>query len=328
MYFLKKIVNNNSMLKKSIRFIDENNLEQVFVGNVNIINKNISPFKEIIKNGDYFSYSAIFNDLEEYKFSFEEAFNFLVNVQEVGSFYFLFNNKFFNKGDVFKKVSALKEIENSKEKVDLLFSSLRDCNILFAIYIPKGNNYLVATDLEKYSENIFYLEKKIEEIKEEEPKLEVKPKEKSNRKSFFSTLIDPFIEDKFKFLFISVASLIISVAAVMAIYYCYTGKAVYYVFFAFSLVGAAFNFIIFKDYQKQKRMRWNDMTLCGISSIIGYLLGVAFYFIFLSVAKEIPESLTDVNKPVLYALAIFGGLELISVVASVIFTLLTKKKSN
>ena len=330
MYFLLKIVNNISMLKNSIKFIDEEEQQIEYQNQIEEIDKKIAPFSLMIKNGNYFTYTAVFDNNEEQKLLLENSFHLLVNVKEVGSFHFFFDSKTFQKQEIIDKVLLLKEIENPLEKVDEMFALLKEQNVLFVIYLAKGDKFLSKEQLEKYQENIFYVPKDNEEEKQEIVEEEHKEVKSQKFASKIADFFAPLLEDHIKFLFITIAALIISFAATMAIYYCYAGKTVYYVFFIFTLVGALFNFVIFKDYFKEGKYKYNDGILSALFIAVGYALSVGFYKIFLSLANDVPESLTNTSKPIIYALAIMLGLSVLSIGAALLVKILmpAKKEDN
>lgn len=329
------------MLKKTIKFINENNEEKSFSNAVNIIKKHESPFKEMITNGDYLSYSLILNDVDEYKITLEETFHLLVNVKGVGSFHFFFISKFFEKNDVIDKILGLKEKEDSKEKVDLLFDVLKPKNILFVIYIAKGETPVNENILETYQENIFYVAEEKPLVKKEETKEEVKEekvveekatKEKKEKRPFLEVLkkfFSPFISDKIRFLFIFVAAVIIGFTISIGIFDYYLDNKIYIFFFIFSFIGAMFNFIVFKDYFKEKDFKINDAILSICALLLGFALSIGLYFIFYNASKNKPESLTNSALPVLISIPIFLGLEAISIIlARLLKNLFAKKKED
>lgn len=411
------MLDNKHMLKKTIKFIDEEQKEIEFSERVNIIDKDDEPFKKIINNDNYLNYSVVFNNLDEYKIPLEDTFHLRVNVKEAGSFHFFFLSKFFNKSEVIAEVTKLKEQESPREKINLLFNSLSTRNILFVVYDPKGECLLRSNEI-PFQENIFIFEEPIVEIEEppvavEEEKIEeqaleevtkvpaveetkevvapigdvstlywanevkdklkqsnnervsnannqeineianrvaqkviedkhlrsdidktinryinsdefINPeKEKRERepldfqkiKKILADFFDPLIKEKLKFLFIVIASIIMSFTIEIGIFDCYADNKIYFFFFSFSLVGLIFNFIIFKDFFHDKQiLKYNDYVFAALSILVGFGAATGLFALFYGLTANKPESLANIGPVVGISIPIFLALEATSIV--------------
>ena len=128
-----------------IKFICLENEPLAFESNINLIQKDVSPFKEILKKNDYTSYSFVKD--EEGGFSFTNAFQLQVNVKGVGEFHLLFNRESFDKENIINGIAALKEIkvsdeESAKHKLNELFNLAKDYNPLFIISSLYKNSFI------------------------------------------------------------------------------------------------------------------------------------------------------------------------------------------
>ena len=282
------------MENKKLEFLLPDNQSLSFENQLNEVLDNVSPFKEILEKRDYSEYSVVFNEKKENAINLGDIFHLRVNVKKVGGFDFIFAKNSFKKDKIIEMISTLKEtpvesIEQAKDKVNALFDFVKEKNLLFMLYSPKGEFILQGEDL-----SIDVIKFYVERTEKPVPvKNDIKPKE-TNSDSFWGKICNffaPLKDNVVHYAFIMVSVFLIGFSSSVGIYYCYAKNNVFYFLFICSLVGAILNYFVYFDFFKKHKFLSNDFALTIIDILVSIGIAVAGFYVFYSLQKEIPESI-------------------------------------
>lgn len=309
----------------NITFFDSAEKSSLYKDSFNVINKNVSPFKEMIKKEDISSYSISINDEE--KISLKDTFLFLINIKESGSLYVLFNKSDFNKEEIIMKITELKDIkinnkESSIDKHKKVFDILESYHPLIYLYIEKHDYYLNKDELKEiYKGNspFFIIEK---EIEVEEPIIVSNNEER--KKFSFKNFILPLKKYKYHFLFLTVSSFLVGFAFSLGLFNSILNKGIAVLFYICVLVGAFLQTFIYYDYFKEKKIK-DKLFIYSLSfSVLGALLSMGAYSLYHSIDKT--EGKENVSFILLLMLSLV--VSLIFILISVLIGYLINNKKN
>ena len=296
------------MKSKSIEFISSDNQILKIENNNNEVLNIVSPVKELLEKRDCSSFYVVLNNE---KINLNEITQIKVNIKQVGLFNFFFKQEEkIDKWQLINSLSALMEtpVENSeqaKDKVNSLFKSIDGESALFVFYSPKGEFYLKNDDL-RFDVNIYV-------IKNTETSNQIEEKNKTANFSDdgFKGLINkvflflaPLKENIVHYAFILVSIFLIGFSSSIGVYYCYAHNNVFYFLFVCSIVGTILDYFVYFDFFKKHKLMSNDFILTIIDIIISIGIAIGGFYIFYSLQKEIPESITSVGKIILIMIAI------------------------
>ena len=322
------MTNNSFIIKamenKTITFLLLEEQSIKFENQVNEVLNNVSPFKEILDKGDYTDYSVYFDDNKEDITKLSEVFHLRVNVKNVGGFDFLFKQDSFEKDATIKKIVALKEMpvdnyEQAKEKANALFDIFKDNNPLFMLYSPKGEFPLLNNDLSIDTFKFFVKKEEkpapTKPVKKEKAITETKEPKENVFKSIWESLCSFFLplkENVIHYAFIMISVFLIGFSSSVGVYYCYAGNNVFYFLFVCSLVGGILNYFVYYDYFKNHKLLSNDSILTIIDIVLSIGVAIGGFYIFYTLQKEIPESLTGTTTILLIMFAVILGVNLLA----------------
>lgn len=297
------------------------------------VDANDFPFIEIIQQKDLSKCKL--DDL-----SFERIFQLKVNVKKAGSVIFLFDKEELNKEELIQGISPLGELpsvttEDLINKVKSLYELASKFNPKLSIYYPYGEITLMADCFVEQTNNVptLYvnnfeedmLDSKNKKYKKEdtnESRDEKEPKEKKKFK--FSNPFKILANDKYHYVFALVAAFLVGFTLDIAIFDMYLGKLIYIFFLICCLIGMVLNCFIYKDTFVSNGFKSMEFIVDVTVSLIGLGLSVGGYFIFLSLAKEIPNPKPSV---LLIIGPTLGALILSIAVAFLIKLLINKKRA-
>lgn len=282
-----------------IKFITPKNKEIIFETDVNEVEENLSPIKEIFKKGDFSQFTFVNN---EESISLENAFQLQVNVKNIGTFHFLFRNEGFQKEDIIKQISGLKDLnvdnaESAKYKVEALISIVKNYNPLFAIFKEDEDSYYYSYDLEMAVNHLFPLfiiKIKYDEgtdefsiggatLEEGEPITNKKPKFIKWDKN---KLVKELLRNKFSLLLIFVSTVLLQVSIPLAILNIYSKNALYIFLFICGVIGIAMNAYCYFDYFKNRGLGNPIFAASVISNVIGLGVGTGIFAIFYNISTK------------------------------------------
>ncbi len=311
-----------------MRLIDADNNTLDFDESFVVIEKDVSPFKEMMKKEDFSSYSISFDDSEE-KISLKDAFLLLVNVKDSGSIYALFPKDEFNKEEITKRLTELKEMKISNnfdalEKNKKALSLLDEYHPYMYLYVEKNDYYLTKEELEEIYKGdtyIFIVEKEKEEALISEDESSSSEKKKFSFKEFFS----PFKKYKYQFIFLTLASFLIGFAFSIGLFNSLLSNGISILFYVCMLVGAFLESFIYFDYFKEKDIKNKLFFYFLFFSILGSLLSMGAYSIYHLLDKS--EGKENLSFLLLFFLSV--GSSIIFIPISVfIGRLISKKKKK
>ena len=315
----------------NITFFDSAEKSYLYKEDFNVINKNVSPFKEMIKKEDISSYSISINNEE--KISLKETFLFLINIKESGSLYVLFNKSDFNKEEIIKKITELKDIkinnkESSLDKHKKVFDILESYHPIIYLYIEKHEYCLHKDELRKiYKGNspFFIIEK---EIEVEEPIIVTNKEEgkKEKKKFSFKNFILPIKKYKYHFLFLTVSSFLVGFAFSLGLFNSILNKGISVLFYICVLVGAFLQTFIYYDYFKEKKIK-DKLFIYSLSfSVLGALFSMGAYSLYHSIDKT--EGKENVSFILLLMLSLVVSLIFILISVLIGYLINNKKKKK
>ena len=306
-----------------------------FQDRFSLVNKDVSPIKDIISRKDL----SEFYYADENTISFKELIQIQVNVIDVGVMIFVFQTATFNKDSYISEVSKLKEMQINSfydvlSKMKALYAVSEPFNPLFVIYIPNGKYQIYDDCFKTMNTNIFtlYVTEAKQEVKVEANKVAIKQManknenkkegEKISFKERCSEIFGVIKKEKIHFLFSVIATLLLSVTLAIGVFDSYAGKMICIFFFICSLAGAFLNFMIYKDTYKQSGFKSLFNILTIVFSVIGIGVGLAIYMIFKSLTKDVPE----VQPHVLLIIALMIILYAISMALPLLISFIKEKK--
>ena len=282
-----------------MKFIRKDGSVISFQDRFSLVNKDVSPIKEIISRKDLSEF--YYADVDT--ISFKDLVQIQVNVIDVGVMIFLFETAKFNKDSFITEVSKLKEMPMTSfydvlSKMKALYAVSEAFNPLFAIYVPNGKYQIYEDCYKTIIGNIFtlYVTETKQEVEVETNKVAVKQikgqekkeKGKTSFKEKCSEIFGIIKKEKFHFLFSFVATLLLSVTVGIGTFDAYGGKMICIFFFICTLAGAFLNFMIYKDTYKQSGFKSLFNVLTVIFSAIGIGAGFGIYMVFKALTKEPP----------------------------------------
>ena len=279
-----------------MKFISNQGLELDYTETFNIVNRSLSPFKEILNKKDTSGFSI---ELEE-TISFENIFQLQVNVKQAGSFAFLFKKEGFNKEEAINEILPLKDMpsksnEDIINKTKALFEVANKHFPLMVIYKPNGKYFLEADALKEISGDLlcFFAEHVDNEVEEAN----------KDGKFKFENPFKLIAKEKMHFIFGIIAPFLITFTLSLAIYDIYAAKMIYIFFFICAAAGMFLNAFIYFDTIKAHRLKEMYTVLTIIFTLIGLGLGVGGYLVFKMLNKEPPKVLPSIMIIVLASLA-------------------------
>ena len=287
------------MDKKRIIFSAEEKETFSFDNLLNEISNTDPLFKPILKKEHNNDYCVSFD--EEEKVELSSTMQLQVNISTVGSFHFVLNDKDINRKEMIQSVSELREmevvdLESSKAKVVALFEIMKKYNLLFVLYEPKGNYQLSLEQLD-FNEFIFYVKQENEVLEEPKPVVENKKEvtivAKSNKKVGISKIFVPLQSDHIHYLFVVIATFLISFTIATGIYHMYKQNTIYIFFFVCTGIGAILNAFVYIDFFNKKNWAIWGLIWSIIFMGIGVLAGALGFYLFFSFQTENPESLSS-----------------------------------
>lgn len=347
-----------------MKFLNSSGFEVEYYSQFNEVNKESSPFKEIIEKKPLTDFSLLSDDA----ISFDNIFILQVNVKNAGAIFLLFNKDKWDKEEALSKISPLGELPSNTisdiiNKIRSLFQIVAPFNPVASIYSPSGELRIypdcfatLCNDIltfylsnegeiikaspakEKTSLSSFFAKYKKSEKKEnknEEPAKEVEEKptvekqseekpHKEKSKFKFENPIKVIAQDKFHFLFALVATFLIGFTISVAIYDCYLCKAIYIFFFVCALVGSVLNAFIYYDTLKAHKIKSMYSLITAIANLVGVGLSFGGYAIFVNLSKEKPDKEPMFIIIVLIILAVVG----LSIAGSFLIKFINNKRKH
>ncbi len=291
-----------------IKFICLEKEPLAFESNINLIQKNVSPFKEILKKNDYTSYSFVKDEDEANGFSFTNVFQLQVNVKGVGEFHILLNRENLDKDNLINGIASLKEIivndeESAKYKLSELFNLVKDYNPLFIISSLFKNSLInneSLLSLYQLDVPLFYVDEPKEAI--EEKVIEPTSIEKEKTHTGFKHIGQVIVKNKYHLLLLLVASLLIESTIPLGILNVYSQNGLAVFLFICAVIGMAMNGYTYWDYFKKRGFKDPLFLLSIISDLIGFGGGIGGFVIFYNISTK-PENDIGLGKYIL-----IGGL--------------------
>ncbi|MCQ2802564.1 MAG: hypothetical protein MJ225_02715 [Bacilli bacterium] len=333
------------MASLDILIKDENN-KDLIINNSNEIVDSKNPFLVDIKgNRDISTYKIFLNGN---KFPSDNILIFSVKVSGLGKIVALMDKNKFNRDEIYKKISPLKDVEvnNSEVALSKLVKAIRfveEEKPLMTFYFPIDDYYFNHDDLyESLGEtNLLFVDKisKPKKIKEkpikEKPVKEEVEKERSESKLFKKpswltkeNLAAPFIlywKNALHFLFVLISGFLVFFALSIAMYNSYAGKAIYIFFYICCLAGTGLSGAIFSTIFKRHSIKslWYFESL--FVSIVGACIGIGGFVLYFNSLNNLPYYIPSSGKIILISILI--SLALI-VISSIIPLLIKKYKEN
>ena len=296
------------MKSKIIEFILSENQTLQFENNNNEILNNVSPFKELLEKRDCSNFYVALNNE---KINLNEITQIKVNIKQVGLFNFFFRKE--NDIDKWQLISSLSTLmeapvesaEQAKEKVNSLFKTINGESALFVFYSPRGEFYLGNNDLcfDVYT----FIVKNVEPSSQTETKHKIDNMSDSGFKGLLNKVLlflSPLKENVVHYAFILVSVFLIGFSSSIGVYYCYAHNNVFYFLFICSLVGTILDYFVYFDFFKKHKLMSNDFILTIIDIIISIGVAIGGFYIFYSLQKDIPESITSIGKILLIMIAV------------------------
>ena len=257
-----------------------------FTESFNVVNRNISPFKDFINKTDFTSYSVSIN---EEKISFKDTFLYQVNIKGSGSLYVIYRKEGFNKDEITSKLMELKDIEvynveSSKDKTNKAINILEEYHPLFYLYVQKEGFVLSLDELKEiYQGNspIFLIEKEKEVVKE---KKEIKARS-GNKKFSIKEFFSPIKENKNHFIFLTIASFLIGFAFSLGLFNSMLGKGISILFYVCSFAGLVLHTFIYYDYFSTNKIKDPLFKYSVAFSTIGIVLALIGLLLYNAIDK-------------------------------------------
>ena len=324
-----------------IKFITPKGNPVEFVSNINEVDEGFSPIKEILKKNNFSDYYFVQGENEEVKISLGDCFQLQVNVKLVGVFHFLFKNEGFNKEEVIKQVSALKDLkvdneESAKYKVEALLNTLKNYNPLFVVYKECDDSYYFSYELETAINNQFPLfivkVEKNDSVSEffvgenqYEERSNKPEKKKKATKINKEKLLKELNSNKFSLLLVFVSTVLLQVSIPLAVLNIYSKNALYIFLFICGSIGAVMNGYCYFDYFKNKNIK-NPLFLFNVlSNLIGLGIGIGIFAIFYNISTK-AEGTPGIGSFI--AIGVLVTLILVAATITVIYFIPRKNKAK
>ena len=268
---------------------DSNDNKIQFTEAFNMVDRNISPIKEIISKSDLTNLSISVD--EENKIALNDVFTLLVNVKESGSIYALFNKENLNKEEIISKLQELKKIkvvdlESAKNKTKEALKILDEYHPYIYLYVEKRDYPLSMDELKEVYEGqltFLYAPKVVDEEetpKEEEGKIYIE-KKKFSIKEF----VKPIKKYKYHFMFLSISTLLIGFALSLAIFNSMLAKGIAALFYICAFIGAFLNTYIYFDYFKKNTFKDKLFIYSICFNTLGLLISALLYLGYNAIDK-------------------------------------------
>lgn len=290
------------------------------------VDDGFSLIKEILRKNDCSQYSIIIGDEE--KISLKDTFQLQLNVKQVGTFHFIFNNKEFKKEQIAKELSGLKDlnvdnVESAKYKVAALINIIKNYNPLFAVYKESNDTFYYSYELEGLTNHLFpVFIVKVQQldimyefsIGEDHHDELVSTYDKKNRVSNFrkDKILKEIARNRFTLLLIFVSTILIQISYPLAILNIYSKNALYVFLFICGTIGFVMNTYCYVDYFKNRDIKNPLFICCVIANVIGIGVGIAGFALFYNISTK-PE-----NAPGLGSFILLGSLICMVVIAAAI----------
>lgn len=341
---------NNTHMGNSNIIITGENVPQFVIEPSTTVVSNKHPFLiDLRKTRDISTYRI---SIDENIIPTENIFIFNVKIIHIGKIVALFNKDTFNKDELFKKISPLKDVEiNNKEvaisKVIKAIKLVEESNPVVFFYFAFDDFYFTNETIKEYIPNskIIYTDN-IKLPKKEKPKWlsNLQAKCPNFLKRFKNWLVGIFkkikkpswlknsnISAPFKllkknfvhFIFVIISGFLIYFALSIAIYNSYAGKGIYVFFYICCLAGIGLNIAIFQTILKRNKVKSLLFIESLIFCIIGLAIGIGGFALYYSSLKEVPLYIPSKGKIILISFLISLG---IVIIASLIPLLIKKIK--
>ena len=250
---------------------------------INQIDKNDSPFKEII-NRENLTSICLFNDEKEYVL--DQLLELKVNIKQIGSLYVFLETNNLDKKELFSQIKELKmvevnDLESAKGKLDSLLSILNNQPVLLSIFDFYSNSYLdesIFQDSFNASCPFFYFKK--EQCVENDVEIkEVSDEKKKEPLTFVNVLKESgrlLIRFKFHFLLLIVATLLFSVSIPLAVLNVFSNNLLYIFLIICAAIGIAMNAYCYFDHFKKNKFVSAMTFLSIITNVISIGISVGF----------------------------------------------------
>ncbi len=264
-----------------MKFLCENEKYEYLDKFTSIANSKLSPFKEVINKEDLSKWSL---ELDEQNISFNDLFQFQVNVNKSNTFHFFFKKEALDKEALIKEVSSLKklkvtDIDSAFNKVKNLTSVTSKFAPVLVIIIQKNDFSIDENACKDLFNDVlsFFIEPSSLQSEEEEDE---------NKKFKWENPFPLLAKYKVSFGFNILAAFLATFTLGVAVYYSYLGKYVCIFFYILFLVGASLSLIIYKDTFKRNKFLCMRTIITLVTSAIGYGIGIGGYILFQNLVKE------------------------------------------
>ena len=294
-----------------IKFINEE--REVFEFDSHV-DHNLSPIKEILNKGNYYSYSLVLD--ESNTIPLKDVFQLQVNVEKVGTLNVLFPLKDMNRKEIIKDIIALKEIEiideeSATNKLNGLIKIINRYKPLFGLYKELPNTFISLEKIQDLIGDSFILltlEPYQEEVVEEkaEPK-----KETTGLKKAVSTLY----HNKFHLLLIIVSTLLLQISLPLTILNVYSNNLLFIFLIICCFVALAMNGYSYYDYFTKRSFKNLLFYFSVVANMIGIGAGIGIFTIFYNISTK-AEGTPSLGQLTLIGALVSLGLCAISIVVT------------
>ena len=285
-----------------IKFITPKNDIITYNQNTVEVEEDFSPFREIIKKYDFSNFYFVPNDNDNEKISLGNTFHLQVNVKNVGTFHFIFKNDGFNREDILKQVSGLRELnvdnaESAKYKVEALIGAVKGYDPLFAVFKESPDTYYYSYQLELEVNHQFPLfvikiqeDLRIDEFSIGADEFQETGNKPERKKKFTKISKDKLLKEiarnKFSLLLVFVSTVLLQVSMPLGILNVYAKNALYIFLFICGTIGLAMNVYCYVDYFKNRNMMNPIFWFSVISNVIGMGVGIGIFAIFYNISTK------------------------------------------
>lgn len=321
-----------------IKYILHSKDTEEFYADFNKVNLDSPIFDDILNRSNLDSITFI----KEEKYSLNDLFQLRVNVSDVGLFHFFYEINGFDKEEIIKEISILKEIEvtdleSAINKVNKLLDIAKKYDPKFLIFKEQGNKYSILDQLEKIIGNDLLtfvdLEKDLppqEEIQEApvnkivedaNPNKEKTEKKKEPKQN--AQFKKDFKENKFHFLLLLVSTLLLMTSISLGILNIYAKNLLSIFLFISAAIGLVMNGLSYYDFFRVFKIKNKLFALSLVSNLIGLGLGVGGFAILFNITPTI-ETAPKLGLLILYGLVA----SILSIALVILLTYFLPKKPS